>query len=204
MLVRSCFLITLIKCLKEHKSLCNVKSKSTVTQWLSQSVSQWQGHLLSCSGQQKHQTSNMGEPRDQVLWLLRWNPEPCSSSSQVQWFSQVEVLCELETFGFPILPTPVLVFTFGCCVTSEEYFNQSWHLQSQRIKYLVWVQSNKSRTLHYKQQPRQLILNIMPLVDIYYSSVAGWQMLRERRSHPAFNKSYFAFVELSTKAILLS
>ena len=142
----------------------------------------------------------MGEPRD----LLRWNPEPCSSSSQVQWFSQVEVLCELETFGFPILPTPVLVFTFGCCVASEEYFNQSWHLQSQRIKYLVWVQSNKSRTLHYKQQPRQLILNIMPLVDIYYSSVAGWQMLRERRSHPAFNKSHFAFVELSTKAILLS
>ena len=44
----------------------------------------------------------------------------------------------------------------------------------------------------------------MPLVDIYYSSVAGWQMLRERRSHPAFNKSHFAFVELSTKAILLS
>ena len=32
MLVRSCFLITLIKCLKGHKSLgslCNVKSKST-------------------------------------------------------------------------------------------------------------------------------------------------------------------------------
>ena len=47
MLVRSCFLITLIKCLKGHKSLgslCNVKSKS---QWLTQ----WQGHLLSCCGQ---------------------------------------------------------------------------------------------------------------------------------------------------------
>ena len=48
------FLITLIKCLKGHKSLgslCNVKSKSknTVTQWLSQ----WQGHLLSCCGQLK-------------------------------------------------------------------------------------------------------------------------------------------------------
>ena len=46
MLVRSCFLITLIKCLKGHKSqrsLCNVKSKST--------VSEWQVHLLSCSGQ---------------------------------------------------------------------------------------------------------------------------------------------------------
>ena len=52
MLVRSCFLITLIKCLKGHKSLrslCNVKSKSTVSDW----VSQWQGHLLSCCGQLK-------------------------------------------------------------------------------------------------------------------------------------------------------
>ena len=53
MLVRSCFLITLIKCLKGHKSvgsLCNVKSKSY---WVSQWVSQWQGHLLSCCGQLK-------------------------------------------------------------------------------------------------------------------------------------------------------
>ena len=53
MLPRSCFLITLIKCLKGHKSLgslCNVKSKSySVTDWLSQ----WQGHLLSCCGQLK-------------------------------------------------------------------------------------------------------------------------------------------------------
>ena len=53
MLIRSCFLITLIKCLKGHKSLglffvCQVV-KSSVTQWLSE----WQGHLLSCSGQLK-------------------------------------------------------------------------------------------------------------------------------------------------------
>ena len=57
MLVRSCFLITLIKCLKGHKSLgslCNVKSKSQwVSEWVSESVSQWQGHLLSCCGQLK-------------------------------------------------------------------------------------------------------------------------------------------------------
>ena len=42
MLVRSCFLITLIKCLKGHKSLgslCNVKSKSTVSQWVTELVS---------------------------------------------------------------------------------------------------------------------------------------------------------------------
>ena len=41
MLVRSCFLITLIKSLKGHKSLgslCNVKSKSTLSDRLSDSV----------------------------------------------------------------------------------------------------------------------------------------------------------------------
>ena len=40
-LVRSCFLITVIKCLKDHKSLM---SKQKVAHWLSQ----WQCHLLSC------------------------------------------------------------------------------------------------------------------------------------------------------------
>ena len=51
-LVRSCLLITLIKCLKGHKSLrslCCSKIKSgSVSQSVSESVSQWQGHLLSC------------------------------------------------------------------------------------------------------------------------------------------------------------
>ena len=50
MLVRSCFLITVIKCLKGHwslGSLFNVK-KQNVSHWVSQWVSQWQGHLLSC------------------------------------------------------------------------------------------------------------------------------------------------------------
>ena len=56
-LVRSCLLITLIKCLKGHRSLgslffCQVV-KSLVSQSVSQWVSEWQGHLLSCSGQLK-------------------------------------------------------------------------------------------------------------------------------------------------------
>ena len=41
MLVRSCFLITLIKSLKGHKSLgslCNVKSKSTLSELVSEKV----------------------------------------------------------------------------------------------------------------------------------------------------------------------
>ena len=45
MLVRSCFLITVIKCLKGDRSLrllFNVKKTK------GESVSQWQGHLLSC------------------------------------------------------------------------------------------------------------------------------------------------------------
>ena len=47
MLVRSCFLITVIKYLKGHwslGSLFNVKKQK----WVTHSVSQWQGHLLSC------------------------------------------------------------------------------------------------------------------------------------------------------------
>ena len=46
MLVRSCFLITVIKCLKGHRSLgslFNVKKQK-----VAQSLTQWQGHLLSC------------------------------------------------------------------------------------------------------------------------------------------------------------
>jgi hypothetical protein len=46
MLVRSCFLITVIKYLKGHwspGSLYNVE-KQKVGEW----VSEWQGHLLSC------------------------------------------------------------------------------------------------------------------------------------------------------------
>ena len=49
MLVRSCFLITLIKCLKGHKSLVSLFLCQLSKSW----VSQWQGHLLSCSGQLK-------------------------------------------------------------------------------------------------------------------------------------------------------
>ena len=50
MLVRSCVLITVIKCLKGHRSLgslFNVK-KQKVAQSVSEWVSEWQGHLLSC------------------------------------------------------------------------------------------------------------------------------------------------------------
>ena len=51
MLARSCFLITLTKCLKGHKSpglLFGVKNKKWPTQSVTQSLSQRQGHLLSC------------------------------------------------------------------------------------------------------------------------------------------------------------
>ena len=60
-LVSSCLFITLIKCLKGHRSLgllfvCqSVKYRES----MSQSVTQWQGHLLSCSGQLKNSTSTM-------------------------------------------------------------------------------------------------------------------------------------------------
>ena len=57
--VRSCFLITVIKCLKDHwslGSLFNVKNKK----WLSDSVSQWQGYLLSCQVTAKKTSQELG------------------------------------------------------------------------------------------------------------------------------------------------
>ena len=74
MLVRSCFLITLIKCLKGHKSLgslCNVKSKS---QWVSQWVTR--------------------SPIEQ-LWTAKnslWPPSPTQFNTAWALFPQCNVL----------------------------------------------------------------------------------------------------------------
>ena len=128
MLVRSCFLITLIKCLKGHKSLgslCNVKSKSTVSDWVSQSVSQWQGHLLSCSGQLKSKTcsdscdlsTNFNNSQWQIL---------CQGHSFIQksagFLYQNEISSFVYNFGrgwsWPALPCglykPVITTSQGC------------------------------------------------------------------------------------------
>ena len=51
MLVRSCFFMTLIKCLKCHRSLGSLIVCQSVK--YCESVTEWQGHLLSCSGQLK-------------------------------------------------------------------------------------------------------------------------------------------------------
>ena len=53
LLVRSYPLITLIKCLKGHKSLGSLCSVLKSKGWLTDSVSEWQGHLFSCCGQLK-------------------------------------------------------------------------------------------------------------------------------------------------------
>ena len=51
--VRSCLLITLIKCLEGHKSLGSLGSvvKGLIVSWVG--PTKGQGHLLSCSGQLK-------------------------------------------------------------------------------------------------------------------------------------------------------
>ena len=46
--IRSCLLISQIKCLKSLESLWLLDSKVWLSEWLSDSVSEWQGHLLSC------------------------------------------------------------------------------------------------------------------------------------------------------------
>ena len=51
MSIRSCLLISQIKYLNGHKSLGSLwllDSKVWLSEWLSDSVSEWQGHLLSC------------------------------------------------------------------------------------------------------------------------------------------------------------
>ena len=50
-LVMSCLLITLIKCLKGHRSLGSLFEWQLVKSLVTESVSEWQGHLLSCCGQ---------------------------------------------------------------------------------------------------------------------------------------------------------
>ena len=75
MLVRSCFLITLIKCLKGHKSLgslCNVKSKSD---WLSESVTRSPIELLWTAKNQNMQI--------RVSWVGQSTRAHCPPSPQV-------------------------------------------------------------------------------------------------------------------------
>ena len=68
MLVRSCFLITLIKCLKGHKclgSLCNVKSKSYwVTEWLSELVTRSPIELLWTAKNNTQETRHLNTLHD--------------------------------------------------------------------------------------------------------------------------------------------
>ena len=76
MLVRSCFLITVINCLKGHWSLgllFNVKKQK-----VAQSLTQWQGHLLSCQVTAKKHKNYLGSPS---LW--KW-----VQSLKVEFFFQ--------------------------------------------------------------------------------------------------------------------
>ena len=66
------------------------------------------------------------------------------------------------------------VFTFGCSVTSEEYFNPSWHLRSRCIKYLFPKRNSihkiESASLQATTTSAHwlIVLNIMPLVFIIH------------------------------------
>ena len=78
----SCLLITLIKRLKGHKSLgslCSVVFCMSISQVLSEWVSEWQGHLLSCSGQLKNENCHLRQDwwkktvsLSEGCWALWW------------------------------------------------------------------------------------------------------------------------------------
>ena len=83
LLVRSCSLITLMKCLKGHKSLgslCNVVKTLIVSGARpTNQASKGQGHLLSCSGQlKKHNqktwnTTQCVQTNTIQCYLIQWN-----------------------------------------------------------------------------------------------------------------------------------
>ena len=98
MLVSSCFLITLIKCLKGHSSLgvfpckSKVKVPSAVSEW----VSQWQVHLWSCSEQLRITKKNFLS----AFVTLDFRPaRPCSCNARLPEAPQVPLT--LANIGRP-------------------------------------------------------------------------------------------------------
>ena len=84
MLVRSCFLITVIKCLKGQwslGSLFNVKNQK-VAHWVTQWVSEWKCHLLSCP---QTQGKNPRIKRSRVTWPPPGLPYPFILLPESNW-----------------------------------------------------------------------------------------------------------------------
>ena len=108
MLVRSCFLITLIKCLKGHKSLGSLCSvvKTLIVSGAGQTNRQTkgQGHLLSCCGQLKRFH----------LWQIS-----CHMCPPASWTEHMTSLHMIYCFFFHLPNSGNLVLFFGrqkqCC-----------------------------------------------------------------------------------------
>ena len=79
-IVRSCLLITLIKCLKGQKflgSLCNVLKPKIVwlSQWVTDWLTQWQSHLLSCQTHLGNSRTTNGLShvlKSNGVWVTQW------------------------------------------------------------------------------------------------------------------------------------
>ena len=169
MLVRSCFLITLIKCLKGHKSLgslCNVKSKSEwLSQWVTQSVTRSPIELLwtakniiifwnlvswfnvdSISGASatavKAKKGTLGMSTDTQMRLFKSSYDEDAGVSSCSSFS---------TFWYPRHPNfhlkrLLLVWSF-CCLSPTPFIASSMfgytHSTSVRWERFAFISSRK-------------------------------------------------------------
>ena len=125
----------LIKCRKGHKSLgslCNVKSKS---QWVSESVSEWQGHLLSCSGQlnspdcksydealDKTKLERLDKRR--IVLSLNFAKKATKHPEHSKWFSKQDVNTNVKTRALKPQYKPVQARTNRLLKSPVPYLTQ--------------------------------------------------------------------------------
>ena len=164
MLVKSCFLITLIKCLKGHRSLgllffCQVV-KSLVSDSVSEWLSQWQGHLLSCSGQLKKRITEI-----EATWQRRENRSPSLWKSwwRESWSPQLVFPCYHR---FPVTTSQISKYFW--CNEKHLSFDRTESLRLFHAKKKAWaptVIESSSDVLHRiteKMVEERMMLETLP------------------------------------------
>ena len=130
MLVRSCSFITLIKCLKGHRSLGSLFECQVVKYWLSQ------GHLLSCSGVKTHvkfsslRIEDPATSRKGILGLF--TIFSCPESGQLKIVNNPNIPFLLVA-GSSILSE----LNLACVFTPTMYFPSArtvWYLAAKPVK----------------------------------------------------------------------
>ena len=118
-LVRSCLLITLIKCLKGHKSLGSLCSvvKALIVSGVrpTNQPTKGQGHLLSCSGQLKRNTAQLLTYVIFVAFQPNYHPSLMNSVSQNWWCFHFKVYYNYLPFISTLPPSVSQYWGFQSC-----------------------------------------------------------------------------------------